>query len=100
MVGISMKVSSSMECGQAMEERSNLIGTMLDTIKMADNMAKEQKSILMAQPMWVPGKTATNMVQVNSPTDSEQYSKENGWKTSSMVFGLMTSEIVINLICY
>ena len=47
-----------MVCCQAMADRSGLIVTMLETIKMTNYMVKEHMSGLMAQPLWVPGKTA------------------------------------------
>ena len=51
--------------------------TILDTMKMADGMAKEQMSVK-AQPMWVPGKTTCSMVKANTLMQTAQSSKENG----------------------
>ena len=42
---------------QAMADRSKMVITILETGKMGYTMVKERKSVLMAQPMWVPGKT-------------------------------------------
>ena len=57
MVTVSLKDSGAMESCQAMADRSVAVGTILETGKMANHMAKEQKSGILAQPMWVPTKT-------------------------------------------
>ena len=61
-VGFSQKDSSLMDCCQDMAEASGVKVSILETSKITNTMVKEQKSILMAEPMWVPGKTACNMV--------------------------------------
>ena len=77
---------------QAMAETSGLVVIILETLKMANDMALEHMSILMAQPMWVPGKTARDMVKANIQMKKAQSSKETGSKTSSMVSISMTSD--------
>ena len=81
-----------MESCQAMAERSGLIGTMLETGKMEIDMAQEHLSQMMAEPMWVLSKTTRDMVEANIPEQTAQSSKENGWKTSSMVSSGLISE--------
>ena len=81
-----MMDSSCMESCQAMAEKSLKKATILENGKMIINMDKEQMSGLKAERMWVPGKTASNMVKANTQKQTAQSSKENGWKTSSMVW--------------
>ena len=57
MVTRSKKDSSLIMICQAMADGSVIGLTILETGKMANDMALEQKSVIMAQPMWVPGKT-------------------------------------------
>ena len=65
MVTISKKDSGAIIVCQAMAETSVSIGTISETIKMTDIMAKEHMSMMMAEPMWVPGKTTRCMVRAN-----------------------------------
>ena len=56
------------------------------TGKITNMTAKEQKCGMITQPMWVPGKTATYMVQAYTLKQMEQSLKETGSKKNSMVF--------------
>ena len=62
-VCLSTKDSGAMVVCQAMADKSILMLTMLETLKITDIMAKEHMSMMMAEPMWVPGKTAWPMVR-------------------------------------
>ena len=74
-----------MESSQAMADRSGLLVTTLETGKMDGSMAKEQQSIMISTPMWVPSKTTKDMVKANLPKQTAQSMKEFLMKTNSMV---------------
>ena len=61
-----------------MADASMLLVTILETGNKAENMALEHKSMMMAEHMWVPGKTKIDMVKGNKPIKKAQSSKENG----------------------
>ena len=69
MVSLSKKDKSSMEKCKAMACRSIYLVTILETLKITKNMAKEQKNPFVMteaeEPMWVPGKAVIIMVQAN-----------------------------------